>query len=163
MIILVADSSVLIDLERGELLAVALSGPDTLAAPDFLYNAEIRDNVGPELLRLGLQIIELDSAEMTVAQHVFNAQKAMSLADCAAYICSRRPEHELLTNDRPLRTYAEANGVRCHGVLWLLDRLHDAGRTPPEMLHEGLSRIAAHPRCRLPRHEIAIRLRRWRP
>ena len=42
MIILVADSSVLIDLERGDLLAVALSGPDVLAAPDFLYDANSR-------------------------------------------------------------------------------------------------------------------------
>jgi hypothetical protein len=163
MIILVADSSVLIDLERGDLLEVALSGPDTLAAPDFLYDAEIREYGGPELLRLGLKIVELDAAEMTVAQEVFNGQKTMSLADCTAYIGSRRPEHELLTNDRPLRAYAEANGVRCHGVLWLLDRLHDAGTTPPEALHEGLSRIAAHQRCRLPPPEVAIRLRRWHP
>ena len=163
MIILVADSSVLIDLERGDLLAVALSGPDILAAPDFLYDAEIREHGGPALLGLGLQVIELDAAEMTVAQSLVNSQKAMSLADCTAYICSRRPEHELLTNDRPLRMYAEANGVPCHGVLWLLDRLHDTGTTSPDTLHEGLSRIAAHPRCRLPHNEIAIRLRRWRP
>jgi hypothetical protein len=163
MIILVADSSVLIDLERGNLLEVALSGPDVLAAPDFLYEAEIRDNGGPELLRLGLQIIELDAAEMTASQVLVNNQNAMSLPDCTAYICSRRPAHELLTNDRPLRTYAEANGVPCHGVLWLLDRLHDTGTTSADVLHEGLSRIAAHRRCRLPRNEIAIRLRRWRP
>jgi hypothetical protein len=162
MIILVADSSVLIDLERGGLLVDALSGPDVLAAPDFLYDMELRDHGGPELLQLGLQILELDPAEMTVAQDLFNSQSAMSLPDCTAYACSRRPEHELLTNDRPLRTYAEANGVSCHGVLWLLDRLHDTGVTSADALHRALSRIAAHPRCRLPRNEIAIRLRRWR-
>lgn len=35
MIILVADTSILIELERGDLLEIALSGPDTLATPDL--------------------------------------------------------------------------------------------------------------------------------
>ena len=47
MIILVADSSVLIDLERGHLLEAVLGGPDTIAVPDFLYDTELRDYNGP--------------------------------------------------------------------------------------------------------------------
>lgn len=57
MIILVADTSVIVDLERGNLLAAALSGPDVLAAPDLLYESELRDYGGRELLRLGLKIL----------------------------------------------------------------------------------------------------------
>jgi hypothetical protein len=51
VVTLVADTSVLIDLERGNLLQCALAGPDTIATPDLLYEKELADCNGPELLR----------------------------------------------------------------------------------------------------------------
>ena len=34
----------------------------------------------------------------------------------------------LLTGDRRLRRVAEVEGMRVHGVLWVIDQLHKAGR-----------------------------------
>ena len=163
MIILVADTSVLIDLERGNLLEAALDGPDTIAVPDFLYEAELRNYNGLELIARGLQIIHLDATAMTSAQDLYNERHdVLSLPDCSAFVCSQRPNHQLLTGDRALREHAEAAGMTPHGVLWLLDRLHDAGSIDPGVLHDGLTAMAGHRRSRLPRHEVDIRLRRWR-
>jgi hypothetical protein len=164
MIILVADSSVLIDLERGNLLEAVLRGPDTIAVPDFLYATELRDYNGPVLIAHGLQIIHLDAAEMSSAQELYNeCGDRLSLPDCSAFVCSRRPDHQLLTGDRALREHAEAAGMTPHGVLWLLDRLHDTGSVAPSVLHDGLAELAAHRRSRLPRNEVELRLRRWGP
>ena len=163
MIILVADSSVLIDLERGNLLEAALGGPDTIAVPDFLYDTELHDYNGPALIAHGLQIIHLDAAAMTSAQELYNESgDRLSLPDCSAFICSERTDHQLLTGDRALRNYAEAAGMTPHGVLWLLDRLHDTGSIAPNVLHDGLTAMAAHRRSRLPRNEVEARLRLWR-
>lgn len=162
MIILVADSSVLIDLERGNLLEAALGGPDNIAVPDFLYETELRDYNGPELIAQGLQIIHLDAVELAAVQALYDDRRdRLSLPDCSAFVCSQRPDHYLLTGDRALREHAEAAGMDPHGVLWLLDQLHDSGSVAADVLHVGLTAMANHRRSRLPRHEVELRLRRW--
>jgi predicted XRE-type DNA-binding protein len=54
MTILVSDTSVLIDLERGELIASAFKLSATFAVPDVLYERELRDYGGEELVRATL-------------------------------------------------------------------------------------------------------------
>jgi len=162
MIILVADTSVLIDLDRGNLLEHALRTGDGLAVPDFLFRRELEfDGLGDRCLRLGMRVLALEGHEMTAAQAVQYAVPALSLTDCTAYVCALRPDHLLLTGDGALRRLAIENRVDCHGLLWLLDRLEAAG-TEPVVLHAGLSMISAHQRCRLPLQQVQARLRRWR-
>lgn len=163
MIILVADTSVLIDLERAGLLDLAFQGPDTFAIPDFLYQRELTDDIGSHLLELGLQILELSEAETAEAQRIFNAHPRLSLPDCAACVGAQRPDHELLTADSALRALAEARGVRCHGVLWVMDRLFSTGMATAAQLHAGLTKLRQHPRCFLPAAEVERRLKQWAP
>jgi hypothetical protein len=68
----------------------------------------------------------------------------------------------LLTGDSQLRELATGEGVDCHGVLWLLDLMEEAGIPGIQLLHDGLEVLADHQRCRLPRREITIRLERYR-
>ena len=58
MKVLVSDTSILIDLERGTLLTCFLL-PFQFVVPDLLYERELK-NHGGDLLRLGLLIEELD-------------------------------------------------------------------------------------------------------
>jgi hypothetical protein len=140
MTILVADTSILVDLERGDLLATALAGPDTIATPDLLYHHELLDYGGPAMVASGLEILELSASEMTATQVVFDAERSrLSLPDCAAYVCACRQDHALLTGDRRLRAFSEDNEAECHGLLWLLDRLHDNGAANTEALFAGLT------------------------
>ncbi len=161
MIILVADTSVLIDLERGGLFEVALRGPDIIASPDFLFERELAQNIGPRLLELGMQVLVLDDAEMNTAQALHNGGHGLSLPDCSAYVGACRPNYELLAGDGALRRHANTTQVTCHGLLWLLDRLHDTGTATPAALHAALTTISGHRRGRLPPAEVQLRLRRW--
>jgi predicted nucleic acid-binding protein len=160
VIVLVSDTSILIDLERGGLLEAIFACGWTVVVPDLLYDRELAGNAGPYLRSLGLGVVELTPAEMVMAQQVRHSRSALSLPDSFALSCAHRAGHVLVSGDRALRSEAKARGVTVHGLLWLLDRMADA-EVPNSTLHHGLSAIATHTRCRLPSEEVAMRLRRW--
>lgn len=161
MRVLVSDTSVLIDLERGNLLEAAFSLSCELAVPDLLYRRELRDQNGPALIAMGLRVEELDSEGIGLAQTYRSRKPVLSLPDTFALALAKTQRFALLTGDRELRILAGAEKVECHGVLWLLDRMNDEAAASMESLHIGLQAIAAHPRCRLPRHEINLRVKRF--
>lgn len=162
MILLVADTSILIDLERGGLLEFAFGFGWTLLVPDLLYERELAAENGPYLRSLGLGVVELTPDEVTLAQQVRALRPALSLPDCFALSCAQRPDHALLSGDKTLRAEAISRNGTVYGLLWLLDRMEDGGLAK-SLLYEGLQKIAAHPRCRLPSNEVQTRLRRWEP
>lgn len=161
MIILVSDTSVLIDLERGGLLESAFSCGLTMVVPDLLYERELAADNGPFLKQLGLGIVALTPGEMSLAQEIRGQRPGLSLPDCFALSCAKRVDHALVTGDRLLRSEAQTRQCSVFGLLWILDQMETSGAVGAAMLHEGLSRIANHPRSRLPRAEIANRLQRW--
>lgn len=161
MRVLVSDTSVLIDLERGNLLEAAFNLSCELAVPDLLYRRELRDQNGDALIAMGLRVEELDSDGIELAQTYRSRKSVLSLPDTFALALAKTRQFTLLTGDRELRLLAGAEKVECHGVLWLLDRMNDEAAASMENLHTGLQVIAAHPRCRLPRHEINVRLQRF--
>jgi hypothetical protein len=65
----------------------------------------------------------------------------------------------LLTGDGELPALADADGVDFFGGLWILDHLFDRGAMEAAIIFTGPEAIAAHPRCRLPRAEIQVRLK----
>ncbi|MCU0813208.1 MAG: hypothetical protein MUC32_02380 [Burkholderiaceae bacterium] len=161
MIILVSDTSVLIDLERGGLLEHAFSCGLTMVVPDLLYARELVSDNGPLLRKLGLGIVALDPDEVDFAQQLRRQRPGLSLPDCFALSCARRQDHALVSGDKLLRTEAQARDCAVYGLLWILDQMEISGRVGPAMLHEGLSRIWNHPRRRLPKSEVVERLQRW--
>ena len=161
MIILVSDTSILIDLERGGLLEAAFACGHQLVVPDLLYQLELEQENGPLLLEMGLKVVGLTSEEVEFAQASLKATPALSPADCFALSCARRENHLLVTGDKDLRAQADGHGIRCHGVLWLLDEMGTSGSIAMRSLAEGLQRIIAHPRCRLPKAEVDKRLKKW--
>lgn len=161
MIILVSDTSVLIDLERGGLLEPAFSCGLTMVVPDLLYARELLADNGPLLRKLGLGVVALNPDEVDFAQQLRKQQPGLSLPDCFALSCARRQDHALVSGDKLLRTEAQARQCAVYGLLWILDQMEASGKVGPAMLHEGLSRIWSHPRRRLPKHEVTTRLQRW--
>ena len=160
MVVLVADTSVLVDLEHGGLLQVVFVAGLTLVVPDLLYEKELADRNGPYLQTLGLAVVDLTPTEMSLAQELKNSGVGLSLPDCYALACATRPGHSLSTGDQKLRKAAENRGVEVHGVLWLLDLLADAG-VAYESLAQGLIGIRDHRKCQLPKDEIALRIAKW--
>jgi hypothetical protein len=160
VILLVSDTSILIDLGRGGLLEAAFSCEWTMVVPDLLYERELLPENGPYLRSLGLGVVELSPDEVTFAQEVKSVRPSLSLADCFALSCAQRADHMLLSGDKVLRAEARARNGVVYGVLWLLDRMH-AENVSPALLFEGLTKIQAHPRCRLPKDEVQMRLSLW--
>lgn len=163
MIILVSDTSILIDLERGGLLEAAFSCGLTMVVPDLLYERELEPENGALLRKLGLGVVSLTPEEVALAQKLRTERKALSLPDCFALSCATRADHALVTGDKILRTEAMARLGTVYGLLWMLDQMAASGSVPTTLLYEGLSRISSHPRCRLPHVEIRARLNDWAP
>lgn len=158
MKVLVSDTSVLIDLERGSFLETSFRLPFEFAVPDLLYERELKDYAGDDLLKLGLRVEELDGDGIARALSYRAQRPSLSLPDCFALALAQGNSWTLLTGDGRLRELANDEHVDCHGVLWLLDEMHNAAVATVKELHAGLEAISAHPRCRLPRPEIRKRL-----
>lgn len=110
------------------------------------------------MLKLGLRVEELDGDTVSRALAFRQQRPALSLPDAFALALAQAHAWMLLTGDGGLRTLANHEGVECHGVLWLIDRLHEAATTTAKHLHAGLTAISTHPRCRLPKTETRQRL-----
>lgn len=161
MAILVSDTSVLIDLERAGLLEAMFVLPFEFAVPDLLYERELAGEMGERLLGLGLRVETLTSMEVRRATEVNRAHTRLSAPDTFAFVIAQARGWGLLTGDGVLRELATAEDVDMHGVLWVLDQFADGGHVEFAHLHAGLSRLANHPRCRLPAGEIRRRLARF--
>jgi hypothetical protein len=161
MKILVSDTSVLIDLERGGFLDSCFKLPFEFAVPDLLYARELEGFGGPELIARGLRVEALSGDEVIVAQAVRSTHRKLSLPDAFAYSLASQRGWTLLSGDGELRAVAEAQRVTCYGVLWLLDQFFDGAVVEVAAIISGLEAIAAHPRCRLPKTGIQARLERY--
>jgi hypothetical protein len=158
--ILVSDTSVLIDLERGNLIEAAFRLSGELVVPDLLYDRELKAYNGPELVGLGLRVESLDGAGVNQALGYRRQVAALSLPDAFALSIAKTEGDILLTGDKALRTLAGTETVECHGVLWVLDQMNHEGAATIQEIHDGLQLMAGHPRCRLPRGEVTKRLNR---
>jgi hypothetical protein len=161
MRILVSDTSVLIDLERGQLLEATFGLAWEFAVPDLLYKRELRSHNGPELLRLGLRVESLDGDGVQTALAYQAKVPALSLADSFALALAKINSWTLLAGDGDLRKLAAVEEADYHGVLWVFDQLLAQHVIVADMLHRSLTTIANHPRCRLPTREVRERLERY--
>jgi hypothetical protein len=158
--VLVSDTSVLIDLERGDLLEATFQLDWEFAVPDLLYKRELRDFNGPALRQLGLRVESLDGEGVRAAIDYRRTAPALSLADSFALVLAKINNWTLLAGDGALRSLAASEGLDYHGVLWVLDQLLQSGFAAGT-LHRALTAIAGHPRCRLPVREVRERLDRY--
>lgn len=161
MSFLVSDTSVIIDLDRGDLLEAAFHLEDQFVVPDLLFARELDADFGARLRGLGVVIESLDAGEVRRAAQLARTERRLSVADTFAFALAHGRGWTLLTGDGTLRLVAEAQGIAVHGVLWIIDRIEETGLHDAPTLHACLSKAAAHPRCRLPRREVEVRLRRY--
>ena len=161
--VLVSDTSVLIDLDRGALVEATFRLPFEFTVPDLLYERELKEHGGSEFVRMGLRVKELDGDGVALALGYLRKRRSLSLPDSFALALAKTNAWTLLSGDRELRELAKEEDVRCHGVLWLLDQMFEHRIIDQDDLRAGLGKIAAHPRCRLPKAEIRKRLLAYSP
>jgi hypothetical protein len=161
MDVLVSDTSVVIDLERARLIEALFTLPHQVMVPDLLYDREMRGHGGEQLVELGLVVRSLTGDEVGRAQRLRSREQRISLYDSYALSIAMTESALLLSGDAALRRLAEAEHVRCHGVLWVFDELEAHAAVTGRRLRAGLTALAAHPRSRLPAGEVETRLRRY--
>ena len=159
--LLVSDTSVLVDLDRGGILSAIFQLPYDIGVPDVLYDLELKDWEGPKLLALGLKVLALDGDGVALAQRYRGHDPRLSLPDAFALSLAKTENHILLAGDASLRALAEIEEVEVHGVLWVMDAIDAQKTLSPAELLQSLTLIAEHPRCRLPKGEMQQRLKRF--
>ena len=122
--VLVADTSVLIDLRRGSLLEATFCLAFRFVVPDLLYERELKDWGGEELIRLGLVIEQLDGDGVSLALAYRKRMPSLSLPDCFALALAQIRSWILLTSDTALGQFAADMAVEYHDALWLFDQIH---------------------------------------
>lgn len=160
--LLVSDTSVLVDLERGSILETLFKLSFDIGVPDVLYEEELKGWDGPDLLAFGLKVLTLTDEGVALAQRYQEAEQKLSLSDAFALALAKTEGHVLLAGDATLRDLAEAEKVEVHGVLWVLDQCEHASVLNQSELLNALTDIVNHPRCRLPQPETRTRLERYR-
>lgn len=161
MAVLVSDTSVVVDLDRGGLLELVFQLDDEFAVPDLLFDNELAGPLGDRLIALGLRVEELSGEEVAAAAQLARIERALSGPDAFAFAIAQSRAWTLLTGDGALRRVGEGAGLEIHGVLWLMDRLEAEAGVVAGVLHNALSAISGHPRCRLPKAEVGRRLARY--
>ncbi|MGE3703085.1 MAG: hypothetical protein AB7G08_30655 [Hyphomicrobiaceae bacterium] len=161
MDVLISDTSVVIDLERAELIERVFALPYRFVVPEALYEQELKDYGGEQLLALGLETRVLTGEQVTEAQRFRALDHRISIHDSFALSLAKAEAAILLAGDAAMRRLAAAEEVRCHGVLWVFDRLEEHRVVDAAVLHAGLSRVVAHPRCWLPVSAVKLRLSRY--
>ena len=160
--VLVIDTSVLMDLDRGLLITEIFLLPFIFVVPDLLYHKELTPKFGNRLLELGLEVRSL-SGKTLLATHQYHTthRRTISFVDCAALALASSEELVLLTGDKNLRNLAKQEGVDCHGVLWVFDQFYDHKIISGDELVKRLEQVASHPKARLPKQDVQERLCRY--
>jgi hypothetical protein len=159
--VLVSDTSVIIDLERGSLLDDLFCLPFQFAVPDLLFRRELGGRRGDNLVALGLQIEQLTPMELSRATTLRRERKDLSTADASSFAIAEGRGWHLLTGDGALGRLAGECRVDSYGVLWVCDRFEEGLHVPLPRLCAGLTALSSHPRCRLPELEVRRRLDRY--
>src|SRR5688572_5373809 len=101
--VVISDTSILIDLQRGEIIEAAFKTTYEVAVPDLLYRRELEPYDGVKLARLGLKVIPVDEHGVELAQSYRIQQKRLSFADALSLALAKRMDSTLLTGDGTLR------------------------------------------------------------
>ena len=155
----VADTSVLIDVQYGELVEAVMRLQYTWYAPDLVLG-EIEEADKARWLALGLEERTLSGKQIEELFDLAEHYRGASVEDLAALVLAKAEGMVLVAGDGHLRKAAPVEGVEVHGTLWLLDRLRGRNVITKRQAREALEAIRAKG-SRQPPDEVEKRLRAW--
>ena len=159
--VIVNDASCLIDLRKGGLLAVLCNLPYRFVVPLPIRESEVADfstEQWKQLDRAGMVTHNLTPNEVAQALALKARRPGLSANDCFCFVTTLVHSGILLTGDALLRRTATNNGLRVHGVLWIVDELEAAGGCDRSLLIQALETWQGDSTVFLPQQEISNRL-----
>lgn len=144
-LVVVSDTSAIIDLQIAGLLEALPLLPYTIVIPAPLFETELlefTDDEKSDLLRMGFEVRHLPGEGVIKATGYFQSHAALSINDCFALtITEDTPDALLLTGDRKLRRVADEKRVETRGVLWAIAELHDKGIRSSQTVRQSLEAL----------------------
>lgn len=154
----VSDTNIWIDFHHAGLLEELFQLPFELCTSDFAFK-EMTRPPGANLKALGLNVLEMDSAQVGEVYELKGRLSRPSLADVSCYVLARTLRCGLLTGDGDLRKVASQD-VEVRGSLWLLDQLIEQAIVQKRRAALAL-RTMLESGARLPKGECEVRLKSW--
>ena len=160
--LLISDANIIIDMNTGGLLRPMFRFDATFAVPDVLFEEELRAD-HPELVRLGLRVLELREETILHANGLIEKYRGLgaSTNDFLALALARQEKCALLTGDQRLRRAGRTEGVDVHGTLWLIEQMLQARTINYRQAEAGYGKMRAIGR-RLPWEHVEEQLRRFK-
>lgn len=159
--IAVLDTSVAIDLHRGDLFDALFKLPARYMVPDIMYADELQAWFGEALLSRGLIVQELQETEIAEAREFLRRYPSLSVPDAYAMALSAKGRHTVLAGARDMREIGAEIGIEVRGVLHVFDMIEDAQLLSPASLHTCLTMVCRSRRVRLPQDEVDARYARY--
>lgn len=159
--VIVNDASCLIDLRKGGLLAVLCNLPYRFVVPLPIRKSEVPDFSTEQWKQLdvaGMVTHDLTPSEIGQALALKTRHPGLSANDCFCFVTTLVYSGILLTGDALLRKTAINNGLRVHGVLWIVDKLEAARGCDRSLLIQALETWQGDDTVFLPQHELSYRL-----
>ena len=159
--VVVNDASCLIDLRKGGLLGVVCDLPYRFVIPLPVRASEVLDLSEAEWQALdeaGMITHDLTPEEVGQALVVKGRHPGLSANDCFCRVTAQVYPGILLTGDALLRRVAAQNGLRVHGVLWMVDEHEAAAVCGRSLLSRALKAWQSDETVFLPPQEISTRL-----
>lgn len=157
--ICVVDTSLLIDIHIGKIIAPFFTLPYNFLAPDVIL-AELKSIDSITFVKLGLQQSELTGSQIQEVLQLRASYKQTSVNDLFALVTAQSLDAILLTGDKNLRKLAELKRVPTHGILWVLDEIVRLKIISPLQATEALQ-LLYQQGSRLPIDECTYRLKYW--
>lgn len=151
----------MIPLRNASLLsATAALGYECILSTLMFDDELCEGGIGKEKFReLGFKFVDLDENIIRLADELADSHVRLSFQDRTILLLAQSiPSAILLTGDMPLRHAAAQSNIEVHGVLWIIDKIFDAGLVSPDMLISTLRNWRRSGDPFLPEDEINRRI-----
>jgi len=163
MKLIVSDANILIFLSRLRLMDCFVGMDFEIHTTDFIINEYNKGGVGDKNLKRLEKYIRSGKIKEHQFQYdellsVYEQKRTLSIPDCSIFKLSLELQAILLTGDKALKIYSEQNGIKVHGIIWLIDEMHKHGIIDKVEYKEKLTELKGLS-TRLPVDEIDRRLK----
>lgn len=154
MIIVVKDANIIIDIIDLGLYQSIFKLKFKFITSDIIVS-EIKRNDQADIIKKmdKLEIVKFDEQDLIQIINYSNKTKQLSFADCSVIYLSKKENAILLTGDKAVRNFAEGNGIKCHGILWLINQMVENDVITKEQAIQNLNELK-YRNNRLPKLEI---------
>ena len=155
--LLLTDANIFIDLDKIGLLNEFDKLNIEIATSDFVFN-ELNAEQKKIVKKLNVNIYELSSNELMdfFVEYKTLGRIKISSQDYSIYYFAKKYDGEVLSNDKPLRTFSKKNKIEVKGVFYVLDLIIKYSNLDNDKLSKALSLLLEN--NRLPKNEINKRL-----